>query len=162
MMKQTLNAGCGSNDWGNIRIDIQQFSDVFYRCKTTANVLASVEYLPFKNNIFITTKCYHTLEHIGNPRLAIRELKRVTNNKVIIRVPIWHVYSLMIEAITLFKSFFLIPIIGINYFMDSLYKVRRWRKRYREHKWYIKFQQTRINRAYRFIPQEYESEYLKD
>ena len=74
-----LNVGCGGNDWGDIRVDVQRFSEIYYRRETTANVLASVEHLPFIDNVFNVTKCYHTLEHVRNPRIAFIELKRVTN-----------------------------------------------------------------------------------
>lgn len=150
----TLNAGCGCKKWGVVRIDLQTYSDLFYLKKTSANIIGSVEHLPFKNNVFIETRLHHVLEHTKNPFNCLKELKRVTNGKIIIHVPVFHGYSFLIDAITLFKAFMLIPFVGASYFMDHLYKIRSWKKRYSDHKWYIKG--SKINRVYFIFPLEYE------
>jgi hypothetical protein len=150
----TLNAGCGCKSWGDVRIDLQTYSDLFYRKKTTANIIGSVEYLPFKDNVFSKTRCYHVLEHLPYPFCSLMELLRVTDGEVKIKVPVFHFYSFMIDAITLVKAFILIPLIGTAYFMDHWYKVRSWKKRYSDHKWYIKGK--KINRVYFLFPLEYE------
>lgn len=151
---KTLNAGCGCNSWGDVRVDIQTFSDLFYLKKTSANILASLDHLPFKDQIFEETRCHHVLEHTPNPFDCIAELKRVTKREILIHVPVWHLWSFIIDSITLVKSFMLIPLIGLSYFKDHLYKVRNWRRRLGDHKYYIKGK--KINRVYFFFPLEYE------
>jgi len=151
-----LNIGCGCDKWGDIRVDIQRFSDIFYNKKTSANVIADIQSLPFKPKIFDETRCFHVLEHVSNPKQALKELKRVTKGRIIIRVPIWHLYSYIAEAITLFKAFLLIPICGTFYFTDTLRKIKNWKKRYGDHKWYIKFKNSKINKTYMLLPKEYE------
>ncbi|MBA7493359.1 hypothetical protein ES702_03917 [subsurface metagenome] len=150
----TLNAGCGCNTWGDVRIDIQTYSNIFYRKKTSVNIIGSVEHLPFKDKVFNETRCHHVLEHLTNPFDCVKELNRVTNGKIIIHVPVFHLYSLIIETITLVKAFMVIPFVGLSYFMDHLYKVRSWKIRYSDHKWYIKG--NKINRIYFIFPIEYE------
>jgi len=152
--KMKLNAGCGCNFWGDVRLDIQLFSIVFYRKRTSANIIGSVEYLPFKDKVFSETLCSHVLEHTLNPLKCFEELKRVTRDHLLIHVPVFHVYSLLIEAVTLLKSFMLIPLIGTSYFMDFLYKVCFWKKRFSDHKYYIKG--SKINWIYFILPLEYE------
>jgi len=155
-----LNVGCGFDKWGDIRVDIQPFSNIFYNRKTSANIIADVQHLPFKPKIFNETRCYHVLEHVPNPVEALKELQRVTNGKIIIRVPIWHLYSYIGETITLFKAFLLILKCGTFYFLDTLRKIKKWKKRYGDHKWYIKFRNAKINKVYHIIPQEYEIQVL--
>lgn len=150
----TLNAGCGCNTWGDVRIDLQIYSDIFYRKRTSANIIGSVEHFPFRDNVFIETRLHHVLEHTKKPFVCVKELKRVTNGKIIIHVPVFHGYSFLIDAVTLVKSFMLIPFIGLTYFKNSMYRVRSWKLRYSDHKWYIKG--TKINRVYFIFPQEYE------
>lgn len=45
-----LNVSCGCDAWGNVRVDIQRFSDIFYNRKTSLNVIADIQHLPFKDN----------------------------------------------------------------------------------------------------------------
>lgn len=49
--------------------------------------VADIEELPFKDSSFDTTICLHTLEHVLNLQMAIRELKRITKRRLIIVVP---------------------------------------------------------------------------
>ena len=48
---------------------------------------ANLENLPFTDKYFDTTVCAHTLEHIRNIDMAIKELKRVTRKRILIIVP---------------------------------------------------------------------------
>lgn len=154
MAFKTLNAGCGCNTWGDVRVDIQTFSDLFYLKQTSANIIASLDDLPFRDQVFEETRCHHVLEHVSDPRHCLGELKRVTRGEILIHCPVWHLYSFLIDSITLIKSFMLIPFVKTAYFKDQLYKVRSWSKRYRDHKHYIKGK--KINRVYFFFPLEYE------
>ena len=43
--------------------------------------------LPFKENIFATVYANHILEHLDDPIKALKELRRVSTNLVIIKVP---------------------------------------------------------------------------
>jgi SAM-dependent methyltransferase len=130
----TLNAGCGTKAWGDLRVDIQTFSDIYYLKKTSANMIASIEHLPFRDGSFKEVRCLHVLEHVDRPLNCLRELKRVANGRILIRV----------------------PVNGMDYFKDHLYKVRSWKLRYTGHKWYIKGR--KINRVYWILPLEYEIE----
>jgi len=47
----------------------------------------NVEKIPFQDNMFDTTICLHTLEHVRLVYGAIEELKRVTKQRIIIVVP---------------------------------------------------------------------------
>lgn len=47
----------------------------------------NVEKLPYEDNEFDIVICNHTIEHVLNPHLAIKELKRIARRKLIITVP---------------------------------------------------------------------------
>jgi hypothetical protein len=143
----SLNAGCGTKAWGDLRVDVQTFSDIYYLKKTSANMIASIEHLPFRDGSFKDIRCLHVLEHVERPFNCLRELKRVAKGRILIRVPVNHLYSFIIDAITLFKAFMLIPFVGMDYFKDHLYKVRSWKLRYTG------------NRVYWILPLEYEVKY---
>lgn len=153
--KLTLNAGCGVNMWGDIRVDLQRFSDRLYIKKTTANIIADIQNLPFKEQIFREVHCFHVLEHVDNPKKALKELRRVNGGSLLIRVPIWHLYSYCVEIVTLFKTFSLIPRCGILNFKETFKAVQRWKQRYGDHKWYIHFKKADVNKRYS-LPIEYE------
>ncbi len=51
------------------------------------SVQANLYSLPFEANSFDTVLCTHALEHVRNPREALRELLRVTGRRLIIVVP---------------------------------------------------------------------------
>jgi len=75
----TLDIGCGPKKYGNIGIDIK---------KTTAvDVVASAEYLPFKDGTFDTVFCCHVLEHVPAYERAVEEAKRVTRCQLIVVFP---------------------------------------------------------------------------
>ena len=46
-----------------------------------------VEKLPFENNSFDVVTCSHTLEHIIEERLAVKELLRVAKKQLVVVVP---------------------------------------------------------------------------
>jgi len=150
-----LNVGCGCDPWGDVRTDLDRYSWRYQR-KTTANVIADVQHLPFRDNTFVNIRCFHVLEHVTNPLLALKELKRVSGGKIIVRVPVWHFYSYLIEVIYLIYYIGTIPILGIQQFLHQLNEVRRWKQRYGDHKWYLRFKGARINREWFLIPKEYE------
>lgn len=58
------------------------------KAKTTIKFKeANVEDLPFNNKEFDTVVCTHTLEHVQNISLAVKNLRRVTKKRLIIVVP---------------------------------------------------------------------------
>lgn len=148
----TLNAGCGVDKWGDIRIDLSRYS-WRYNTFTSANLIADVHFLPFEDKCFHLTKCFHVLEHCANPKLALNELRRVSK-VVIIRVPVWHFYSYLIEVVTLFLF---ICTLRFRKVCHQIREIRRWRERYSDHKWYIRTKKVkmRINRFFG-LPREYE------
>lgn len=154
--KLTLNAGCGADWWGDIRTDVERYSTRYLK-PTTANLIADVHHLPFKNDCFSITRCNHVLEHVDDPRLALKELRRVSNT-VIVHVPVWHLYSFLIETVSLFYLAFFR---GHEAIQHQLREISRWKERYSDHKWYIQFGNARINRLYG-IPKEYEKIFHKN
>jgi len=50
-------------------------------------VVCDAHQLPFRENAFITVYAAHIIEHLTNPIKAIMEFKRVSKNRVIIKVP---------------------------------------------------------------------------
>ena len=55
-------------------------------------VSAPIETLPFPDNHFHTLSCCHVIEHILHPEAAIRELERVTAERLIVVVPCQRYY----------------------------------------------------------------------
>ena len=80
----TLNVGCGSTDWGDVRLDA---SRVYHGRKTMANIIADASCLPFKDNVFEEVRAHHILEHLKNWQQAIEEWCRVSK-KVDIIIPV--------------------------------------------------------------------------
>ena len=154
-MGLNLNAGCGANTWGDIRVDIQTFSDVYYNKKTSANIISSIQFLPFRDHVFSKVICYHVLEHVKKPFKCVAELKRVTKGRIIIRVPFNSLISFVADSITLLKAFMMLPLIGSEYFKDTFFKVRHFNKRHSGHRWMIKGSKT--NYVYWILPIEYET-----
>jgi ubiquinone/menaquinone biosynthesis C-methylase UbiE len=54
---------------------------------------ADITKLPFKNRQFDTVICAHTLEHVRNIQLAVKELRRVAKKRLIIIVPMQRPYK---------------------------------------------------------------------
>lgn len=80
-----LNVGCGSDSWGDVRVDIAK---QYHRKKTAANVVASAEALPFKDKCFMKLRASHVLEHLLHWKAAVQEWCRVTDAEVEIEVPL--------------------------------------------------------------------------
>jgi len=60
-----------------------------YLRKRFVFVVASVEYLPFRDNVFDYAVASHVIEHVNDPSKALSELARVVRkgSRVMIRVP---------------------------------------------------------------------------
>jgi hypothetical protein len=154
-LKPTLNAGSGAENWGDVRVDVERGHSFFFPGKSTANMIADVQHLPFRNQSFSETRCFHVLEHTDNPRLALSELRRVSA-KVVIRVPVWHLYSFLIEA----SAILAVMILNHARFLNHLREIKRWKKRYGTHKWYVHFKNASVNRWLGIIPREQEKIFL--
>lgn len=153
----TLNGGCGPDKFGDIRVDVKDWSVAGGSQKTAANLVASVEYLPFRDKVFSHARCFHTLEHCRNPGLALSELFRVSN-ELHLKYPIQNRYSQLIEIITLLRYIIFMFTKTPRYFhsvLSQLGEIGRWNERYGDHKWYISIKGQKTNRKYG-IPHEYE------
>ena len=58
---KSLNVGCGSDTWGDVRVDI---ASNFLSWHFRPTVLADAHYLPFKDGSFEVVKASHVLEHL--------------------------------------------------------------------------------------------------
>jgi hypothetical protein len=81
---KSLNIGCGSDPWGDVRVDVA-FNFITAHFKPT--ILADAHHLPFKNRSFKIVKASHVLEHLKNPFIALDEMLRVTTNELILKFP---------------------------------------------------------------------------
>ncbi len=92
VMEEILDIGCGASSGhqlqlldkkGVIHIDIR-ITDFN---KQIINVQCDANSLPFREKVFVLSYCSHTLEHVTNPLKVLKEIKRVTKRKAIIKVP---------------------------------------------------------------------------
>ncbi len=83
-----LNLGCGGNELGHISLEslntihVDLNRDAYWK-----NVRGDAHHLPFTDKVFHLSYCSHVLEHVDNPLIVLQELKRVTRETVIIKVP---------------------------------------------------------------------------
>jgi len=77
---KSLNVGCGSDPWGDVRVDVA-FRFITMHFKPT--VLADAHHLPFKDGSFELVKASHLLEHLRNPPKALDEILRVATKEVV-------------------------------------------------------------------------------
>jgi len=68
---KSLNVGCGSDPWGDVRVDVAlRFITMHFE----PTVLADAHHLPFKDGSFELVKASHLLEQLRNPQKALDEL----------------------------------------------------------------------------------------
>lgn len=83
----TINIGCGSNPWGDIRVDRTRNPKEYYLDgKPSANFIADAEHLPFVDKCFSELRAFHVLEHVRDWKTALKEWCRVSG-KITIRFP---------------------------------------------------------------------------
>ncbi len=86
-----LDVGCGDTPHpnANVLVDVSLFmlSENKENIRTRAGILADACHLPFRNKIFDWSYSSHTIEHVSNPQLMLRELERVTIFRVEIKCP---------------------------------------------------------------------------
>lgn len=94
--KEVLDIGCGSYQvryspsLAKLRIGIDPSAKALIKAQQlypdSLHIVGSADKLPFKNNSFDTTLLLFTLHHLNNKQweTCIKEVKRVTKNKIII------------------------------------------------------------------------------
>jgi len=86
-----LDVGCGASPIGDVNCDLLlKHSDLLWDQKPDRRinfVRVDVRYLPFRSRSFEVVHCSHVLEHLKDPLEALRELKRVSCNIVIVILP---------------------------------------------------------------------------
>lgn len=93
-----LDVGCGFRPEGDVNVDLyvsptlqrdkNEWGEDAINLKAVANfVLADGQHLPFKNDVFPLVKSWHTMEHVENPVLFLKELIRVAKHKIEVHVP---------------------------------------------------------------------------
>lgn len=96
--KMILDVGCGSVPRGTVNLDIAMgetphlgdlygINNKIMPRSITNFVCGDAHYLPFKDSVFSKVICHHTLEHLDNPTLALKEMARVTNGEIEVIVP---------------------------------------------------------------------------
>ncbi|MDP8261812.1 MAG: hypothetical protein P9M13_00735 [Candidatus Ancaeobacter aquaticus] len=77
--KYSLDIGCGENAQGEVNIDV-------YVPKIIPNnfIVASAEYLPFKDNVFPSVKSSYVIEHTLEPAQFINNQARIATEEILI------------------------------------------------------------------------------
>jgi len=96
---------------GHVKIDARPF------------VIATLEFLPFKDESFDLVTCSHVLEHVDNPRRAFEEIKRVGKSAYVV-TPSWvaenYMYRKRYHKSIVMSSFGKVYIIHNKYFGRTL------------------------------------------
>ena len=96
MSEIILDCGCGSKVTHKpLILDLLRLKDKIVSVdlnvtefnRKIIDVRCNVEHLPFKSKVFMVSYASHILEHVYNPLTLLKELKRVTKETVIIKVP---------------------------------------------------------------------------
>lgn len=95
-MFEKLNVGVGAHTDGVATKIVFDALNIDIFREPTVNVVCDVHYLPFKKDAFQDVFCFHVLEHVENPALALKELVRVANRLVELEVP--HYLSRMAKS----------------------------------------------------------------
>ena len=91
-MVEILDVGCGDRPRGTVNLDFGDYGDLYQRNQLNPSkiknfVRGDAHHLPFRDNIFVEVRCWHTLEHLTGPALALSEMVRVANGVVKVVVP---------------------------------------------------------------------------
>lgn len=86
-----LDVGCGLSPKGNVNLDVlitTHQKEKYIKFKKVENfIIGDCTNLPLRTGTFNIVYASHVLEHLIRPDLGIKEFKRVSKNKVVIRVP---------------------------------------------------------------------------
>ncbi len=88
--KWDLNICSGKTDGGGVNADVVHFIDV-----PNFKLVSDIYKLPFENNQFDNILCSHTMEHVDDPDLFMKELRRVGRRVVVLTPPLWDVGAVM-------------------------------------------------------------------
>lgn len=96
---------------GHVKIDARPF------------VIATLEFLPFKDRSFDLVTCSHVLEHVDNPLRALEEIKRVGKSAYVV-TPSWigenYMYRRRYHKSIVMSSFGKVYVIHNKYFSRKL------------------------------------------
>lgn len=129
-----LNVGCGTDSWGDIRVDVSR-STFWAMGRSSANLLADVRCLPFRDKCFDELRIHEVLEHIPDWKKALRECCRVAK-KMSITIPVdsympRHYVNWFINLITTTQ-----PKLFLKFFDPAYLKyVLKLRAKTKEHLW---------------------------
>ena len=93
MSDLVLDVGCGFEGYGSVNVDIccgteNVDLDGSVRVSRTRNLfIADGCSLPFRDDTFDLVYSSHVIEHVANPFLFLRELVRVSRDKIVVRCP---------------------------------------------------------------------------
>jgi SAM-dependent methyltransferase len=77
-----LDVGCGVNPRGDVNVDFVRGGD-YGQYRTRADVIASAESLPFRDESFDCVHFHGLLHHLRNPESGWKEILRVTRDIVV-------------------------------------------------------------------------------
>ena len=94
----SLDVGCGNSPRGDVNVDVfrgglnpqlgdQIEGEFMFLSKIKNFIVADATHLPFRDGSFATVFSSHTIEHVQNPLLMLREMCRVANEKTVVRCP---------------------------------------------------------------------------
>jgi ubiquinone/menaquinone biosynthesis C-methylase UbiE len=89
---ELLDVGCGEHPRGNVNCDRYRAAspdlDACANVNTRNNfVQCDGQHLPFKDEAFYTVFSSHVIEHVDDPGLFLRELLRVSHERVTVKCP---------------------------------------------------------------------------
>jgi ubiquinone/menaquinone biosynthesis C-methylase UbiE len=95
-----IDVGCGHNPIGDVNVDLfveatphrsgdqSKCDDKRLDTKGIPNfVMADACHLPFKDNVFNVVFSSHTIEHVNDPFLMLKEMARISKRRIIIKCP---------------------------------------------------------------------------
>ncbi len=93
--KTLLDVGCGEGLMtylfeANFTVGVDISSNKIKRSRKNKNIcfiVADAHHLPFKSKFFETSISAETLEHLSAPEMALKEIKRVTTNFILLSIP---------------------------------------------------------------------------
>ena len=133
----SLNLGCGSDKWGDVRVDLDFSTQIGDWSKL--NLRADAHALPFRDKAFVVCRCWHVLEHLQDPVRVLSEIRRVSLSADV-RFPVDEGYKMRM----------LIGVLNLDWptFSDAYLTFRR-----RIHRWIIKpFGKFSLSERYLMYP----------